>query len=61
MPAIKKNTIRKSKKENLPEVVVVVKTQHFGKDISFDRKLDEANEILSKTVFLDGSTPVRKH
>jgi len=55
MSSAKKNTTRKSQKKVAPQVVVVIKTVHFGKDMLFDKKLKEANEILSKTTFLDGS------
>ena len=59
MPVTKKNTTRKSQKKAAPQVVVVIKTVHFGKDILFDKKLKEANEMLSKTTSLDGS-PYKK-
>ena len=51
-------TPQKLKKKMASQVVVVVKTQHYGKDILFKEKLAEANEILSKTTFKDGSKPV---
>jgi len=60
MSVTNKNTIPKSQKKTLPEVVVVIKTQHWGKDILFDKKLKSANEILSKTTFLDGSKPKKR-
>ena len=54
MPSTKKSTTRKSQKKIAHQVVVVIKTRHFGKDMLFDKKLKEANEILSKTTFPDG-------
>ena len=60
MPATKKNTTRKSQKKVTPQIVVVIKTVHFGKNILFDKKLKEANEMLSKTTSLDGSPYKRK-
>lgn len=60
MSVTKKNTTLKSKKKKAAVIIVVVKTEHSGKDILFDKKLSEANEILSKTIFLDRSKPVKK-
>ena len=53
MSVTKKNIRRKSQKKNAIKIIVVVRTEHSGKDILFDKKLKEANEILSKTTFKD--------
>jgi hypothetical protein len=52
MGVIKKNTIRKIQKKKGIPAIVITKTKHFGDDILFKEKLQEANLVLSQTSFL---------
>jgi hypothetical protein len=54
MPALKKHTATgKKRKKRLPPVVVVTNTFPAAAENPFPEKLKKAQEILSKTKFLD--------
>jgi hypothetical protein len=54
MPSIKKHTsISKNRKKRIPPVVVVTNTFLPAEENPFPEKLKKAQEILSRTKFLD--------
>jgi hypothetical protein len=53
MPTAKKHTSSKKRKKQIPPVIVVTNTFIPAEDNPFPEKLKMAQEILSKTKFLD--------